>query len=262
MKVDEGQISQVINNLIINANQAMQEGGIARISAENIKLGATAALPLPPGRYIKLSIADQGGGISKEHLPKIFDPYFTTKEVGSGLGLTSAYSIIKKHDGLITVDSALGAGTTFHIYLPASDQKPSRKSREDLQVIPGKGRILVMDDEVAVRTVLERMLVTLGYEVDFALDGGEALEIFIRRRAAGEKFAALVLDLTIPGGMGGKAVLENLLKIDPGVKAIVSSGYFEDPIMAQFKEYGFRGVIAKPYKISELSEVLHRVITD
>jgi len=261
VRVDEGQISQVINNLVINADQAMPAGGIVRISAENVELGATAALPLPGGRYIKLSIADEGGGISKEHLPKIFDPYFTTKRVGSGLGLTSAYSIIKKHDGLITVASELGAGTTFHIYLPASHRKPSRKSREALQVIPGEGRILVMDDEVAVRTVLEKMLANLGYEVDFASDGEEALEIFTRRRAAGEKFAALILDLTVPGGMGGKAVLESILKIDPGVKAIVSSGYFEDPIMAQYQEHGFSGVIAKPYKISQLSEILHKVIT-
>jgi PAS domain S-box-containing protein len=261
VEVDEGQISQVINNLVLNAQQAMPAGGTVKIGAKNVKIGVNSDLSLAPGRYVQVSFIDQGCGIGPEQLSKVFDPYFTTKEVGSGLGLTSAYSIVRKHDGHIRVESDAGRGAAFHVYLPASRRKPLLQPQEEERIILGEGRILVLDDEAAVRAVLRRMLAKLGYEADFAANGEEAMEIFARKRASGEEFAALILDLTIPGGMGGKTVLEKLLKIDPQVKAIVSSGYSEDPIMAQFQEYGFRGVIAKPYKIAELSEILHRVIT-
>lgn len=262
VEVDEGQMSQVIHNLILNADQAMPEGGIIKISAENIVVGAEHALPKEGGRYVKIAIGDLGVGIPKEHLPKIFDPYFTTKEKRGGLGLAIAYSIIKKHDGLITVESEERAGTTFHIYLPAS-QKEVRTGKEERKglLLMGRGKILVMDDEEIIREIAGKMLSRIGYEVEVAIDGSEAIERYKIARESGHPFDAVILDLTIPGGMGGKEAVKRLLQIDPGVKAIVSSGYSDDPIMAESRRYGFRGCLAKPYKIQELSEVLHGVIT-
>jgi PAS domain S-box-containing protein len=260
VEIDEGQMSQVINNLIINAQQAMPEGGIIDVSAENMTVGSEHGLPLKGGRYVKIAIKDHGIGIPKEHLQKIFDPYFTTKQKGSGLGLATSYSIVRKHDGHITVDSELGAGTTFTIYLPASEKEiPTSKDKEEESLL-GKGRILVMDDEEVVRGVACEMLRRIGYEVEFARDGTEAIELYKRARESGQPFDAVILDLTVPGGIGGKEAIKRLLEIDPRVKAIVSSGYSNDPVMAKFREYGFRGVIAKPYKIEELSGVLRRII--
>ena len=216
-------------------------------------------MPLSAGRYIKISVRDQGIGIQEEHLPRIFDPYFTTKQKGSGLGLASAYAIINKHHGHIAVESKPGVGTTFHIYLPAVEQQTTPQPGEDRELLVGTGKILVMDDEEMVRDVLERLLARLGYEAEFARDGGEALEIFVQAHGSGQTFAAVILDLTVPGGMGGKETMARLLDIDPQIKAIVSSGYSDDPIMADFQKYGFSGVIAKPYRISELGKILYEV---
>jgi PAS domain S-box-containing protein len=259
-EVDEGQISQVINNLIINADQAMPEGGVIKVRAENMTVKPEHNLPLKEGKYIKITIEDQGTGISKEHLPKIFDPYFTTKQKGSGLGLATAYSIIKRHDGYISVESELGVGTTFHIYLPASEKELLKKKDEKERLFVGKGKILVMDDEEAVREVVGNMLKFLGYKVEFARDGTEAIELYKKAKESEKPFDAVILDLTVPGGMGGREAIQKLLEIDPKVKAIVSSGYSNDPIMSDFKKYGFRGVVAKPYKVKELSEELHKVM--
>jgi len=261
VEVDEGQMSQVINNVVINAQQAMPEGGIIKVRAENMTVGAgfKPAPTIEDGKYVKITIEDRGIGIPKEHLPKIFDPYFTTKQKGSGLGLATAYSIIKKHDGFITVESKVGVGTTFYIYLPASQKEILRKE-EGEKLLVGKGKILVMDDEKVVREVAGNMLDILGHEVEFASDGAEAIESYKIARESGQPFDVVILDLTVPGGMGGKEAIRKLLEIDPGVKAIVSSGYSNDPVMAEFRGYGFRGVIAKPYKIKELSEVLYNVI--
>ena len=260
VEIDEGQISQVLNNLIINADQAMPEGGIINISAENVIIGTKDILPLQEGRYIKLSIKDQGIGIPEEYLQKIFDPYFTTKQKGSGLGLTIAYSIIKNHKGHIAVESKLGAGSNFSIYLPAlKTQVPEEKEAEN-RPITGKGKIMVMDDEEVIRDSLGEILTFLGYEVGFARDGEEAITIYKKAKDTGQSFDAVILDLTIRGGMGGKETIGKLIEIDPKVKAIVSSGYSTDPVMADFKNYGFSGVVAKPYDIKELSEALDSVI--
>lgn len=260
LEVDPGQIGQVFQNLIINAIQAMPTGGTIHIQAENLELGEPNDLSLLAGKYVKISIRDQGLGIPAEYISKIFDPYFTTKQKGSGLGLATAYSIIKNHDGHIMVTSSLGEGTTFHIYLPASTQTIQRQPEADRQWLAGKGKILVMDDEAIVREVLGKMLVNLGYEARFAQDGAEAIQLFTEARAAGDAFDAVILDLTVPGGMGGKESIIHLRLIDPQIKAIVSSGYSEDPIMADFQKYGFSGVIAKPYRVSDLSKTLHEVI--
>ena len=259
---DEGQINQVVSNLLINADQAMPGGGIIKITAENILVKADSNLPVPPGKYVKFAIADQGVGIPPQYLDKIFDPYFSTKQKGSGLGLATAYSIIKNHSGHIQVESRMGVGTTFSIYLPATDKGVPAAAPETPKPIRWQGKVLVMDDEEMVREVLGRMLSRLGYEVDFAGDGSQAIDKFVGARADGRPFAAVILDLTIPGGMGGKETLEKLLRIDPQIKAIVSSGYSDNQVMADFQKYGFRAVLAKPYRLGELSKILQRVIAE
>jgi len=262
IEADPGQIGQAFQNLTINAIQAMPIGGTIKVWAENLTLGTASGLPLSAGRYIKISVRDQGMGIPAEHLPRIFDPYFTTKQKGSGLGLASAYAIIKKHHGHIAVESKPGVETTFHIYLPAVDQQVTPQPEEDRELLVGTGKILVMDDEEMVREVLGGMLSRLGYEVDFASDGSQAIEKYVKAKETNQPFDAVILDLTIPGGMGGKKAIKELLKIDPQAKAIVSSGYSDDPIMADFQKYWFSGVIAKPYKIAELGKVLNKVLLE
>ena len=259
VEVDRGQFSQVLHNLVINADQAMPDGGIITISAQNVLITAQEMLPLKAGRYVKLSIADQGLGIKAEHLSKIFDPFFSTKETGSGLGLAVAYSIIKNHDGLIAVESKPGAGTTIHLFLPASEKTPLQVATAKEDLYTGQGRILVMDDDDAVRKIAAEMLRHLGYTPELARDGREALELYQKNTTAGRPFAAVIMDLTIPGGMGGREAVAKLLAIDPAVKAIVSSGYANDPVMADFRRYGFSGIAPKPYKIQELSRTLHQV---
>ena len=260
-EVDEGQINQVINNLIINSQQAMPDGGTVTIRAENITMGTAYDLPLEPGAYIKVSVEDQGIGIPQEHLQRIFDPFFTTKQAGSGLGLATSYSIIERHKGHMTVESQIGVGTTFHIYLPASPEGVLMEVEEEKKPIMGEGRILVMDDEKHVRDTVAAVLSSIGYEAITAIDGVEAIEIYKEAMASDSPFDAIIIDLTIPGGMGGRETIQRLMEIDSEIKAIVSSGYSNDPILVNFREHGFMGFIPKPYKIQELSEILHRVIT-
>jgi PAS domain S-box-containing protein len=257
-EVDIGQISQVINNIVINANQAMPDGVIIKVAAENLIIEDGYGLPIKPGRHIKISITDQGVGIAENHLLNIFDPYFTTKQEGSGLGLATTYSIIKKHEGHITVESRLRIGTTFHIYLPASEKTVSEK--DEFNLIKGRGRVLVMDDEASLRKMTGRMLENLGYKPEFAKDGAEAIESYKKAIEAEKPYDAVILDLTIPGGMGGKDAVKKLLEISPEVKAIVSSGYSDDRVLSNFQEYGFKGVMPKPFESLSLSKVLHEVL--
>jgi two-component system cell cycle sensor histidine kinase/response regulator CckA len=257
-EVDFGQMSQGINNIVINADRAMPEGGIIRVAAENLIIDNGHGLPLKPGRYIRISITDHGVGIAEKHLSNIFDPYFKTKHGSNGLGLAATYSIIKGHDGHITVESQLGVGTTFHIYLPASDKAVPEK--EEVRLIKGRGRILVMDDEELIREMVGRMLEKLGYEPEFAKDGAEAIGIYKAAMESGMTYDAVILDLTIPGGMGGKEAVKKLLEIDPEVKAIVSSGYSDDLILSNFREYGLKGIMPKPFGTLSLSKVLHEVL--
>ena len=257
-EVDVGQINQVINNIVINANQAMPKGGTIQVAAENLIIEARHDFPIKPGRYIRISIKDQGVGIAEDHLLNIFDPYFTTKYEGSGLGLATTYSIIKKHDGHITAESQLGFGTTFHIYLPASEKAVPEK--EEVKLIKGQGRILVMDDEASLMKVVGRMLGNLGYESEFATDGAEAIRMYKEAQESEKPFDAVILDLTVPGKMGGKKCITKLLQIDPEVKAIVSSGYSDDPVLSIFQEYGFKGMMPKPFESRSLGKVLHEVL--
>ncbi len=261
VEVDEGQISQVINNMVINACQAMPGGGTIRLECENVTVGEKDIMGLEEGAYVKISVEDRGVGIPREHLKKIFSPYFTTKEQGRGLGLATCYSIIKNHDGHISFETRPGEGTTFNVYLPASRKGSRMEKKEEESFLAGKGKILVMDDEEIVREVACTMLRTLGYEVEVAGNGREAIELYVRRKESGQPFSAVIMDLTVPGGMGGRETVEKLKKIDRGVRAIVSSGYSNDPIMADYRKFGFNGVITKPYRINELSKTVFRVIT-
>ena len=260
VEVDEGQIAQVISNLIINASQAMPGGGVINLLAENIVVDERQGIPLNNGRHVKISVTDHGIGISKEHFQQIFDPYYTTKRGGSGLGLAIAYSIVKRHNGYIDVKSIPGKETTFSIYLPASPKEALAEKESGEKIRGGKGKILVMDDEKMIRDVVGDMLGILGYEAEFAKDGAEAVELYKKAEQSVRPFDAVIMDLTVPGGMGGKEAVRKLAEIDPEVKAIVSSGYSDDPVMADFRKYGFSNVVAKPYNIKELGDALYEVL--
>lgn len=258
--VDESQISQVISNLVINADQAMPEGGVISICCENVVLDGFNAVSLPAGEYVRITVSDEGIGIPQEHLSKVFDPYFTTKPRGSGLGMATAYSVIKKHNGHIIVDSVVDTGTVFKVYLPAHSHGTIKEESIDDQVAEGKGKILVMDDYEEVRKTMGEMLKRLGYQVDLAVDGNQVYSLYRQAREAGQPYDAVIIDLTIPGGMGARETIKRLLQLDPEVKAIVSSGYTNDRVMAEYWQLGFQGMITKPYSLKELSEVLLRVI--
>ena len=263
VEIDLGQMSQVINNVVLNGIHAMPEGGQIYIGAENILIGHNGP-ELKHGKYVKVTIKDTGSGIPKEHLPRIFEPYFTTKHAGSGLGLATTYSIIKKHDGHIEVASEIGKGTIFSIFLPAfaGNAALNLLPIEEQSLKKGMGRVLLMDDDDMVRATTSEMLKRIGYEVVVSAEGNEALEKYKTARDSGEPFDAVILDLTIPGGMGGKDTILKLQEFDPGVKAIVSSGYSSDSIMANYLQYGFSGVLTKPYQTKDLSRVLQKVILD
>ncbi len=263
-EVDEGQISQVISNLVINAQQAMPEGGEVEITAENVTITEGQVPGLSPGTYVRLSVQDHGEGIAEEHLSRIFDPYFTTKEQGNGLGLATAYSIVNKHHGKIMVESNTDSGTLFSIYLPALEDGgnlPSKTGEREVDLLKGKGKILVMDDEEFVLRVVRKMLSVAGYEVESAGNGREAIKKYKEAMRNREPFQVVIMDLTIPGGMGGTETLQELLKMDPEVKAVVSSGYSNDPVMAYYQRYGFRGCITKPIHMGELLKTISEVIS-
>jgi CheY-like chemotaxis protein len=223
-------------------------------------LGPSKIVSLKEGKYVKIKIEDHGIGIAREHLSKIFDPYFTTKRGGSGLGLSAAYSIIKKHDGMIVAESELGKGSRLQIYLPASEKKCKKPAAAVSVPARGQGRILIMDDDEIVRDSCRAILQELGYEAELACDGAEAIEAYRKAKEAGKPFNAVIMDLTIPGGLGGKETIQRLLEFDPGVKAIVSSGYSNDPVIAQYADFGFRGVVTKPYRVKALGDTVYAVV--
>lgn len=271
--IDATQIGHVIHNIVTNAREAMPDGGIIKVTAKNVFIGKDGFLAMEKGKYVKISIKDHGAGISEDHMENIFDPYFSTKEMGAqkgvGLGLSISHSIIKQHNGEIALESQDGIGTTVFLYIPASEKElpenkpteiPLKKEAEE-NPVAGKGNILVMDDEQLIRDTVGHMLSYLGYEVVFSKDGDEAIEVYKNAKKSQKPFAAVILDLTIRGGMGGKKTMRMLLDIDPDIKGIVSSGYSNDPVMADFKNYGFSGVVAKPFSIQELSKELSDVIT-
>ncbi|MFI5304249.1 MAG: PAS domain-containing protein [Nitrospiria bacterium] len=262
IEADESQMNQVIQNLIINAKQAMPLGGTIRIEAKNLSIGEQASQDtgLRKGNYLSISVQDHGTGIPKENLSKIFDPYFTTKTKGSGLGLSITHSIIKRHQGIITAESNPTDGTTFLIYLPASPQV--RVLQEDMEeaVTHGKGRVLVMDDEESVLKIAGKILIHLGYDADLVKNGTEAVKLFKIAKESGRPFDVVLTDLTVPGDLGGVETLFRLREIDPQVKVIVSSGYSNDPAMADFKSIGFTDCLKKPYREFEVNQTVKRVL--
>ncbi len=261
VKVDTTQISRVVQNLVINAEQAMDKGGLLAIGLSNVVLEDPSPFPLEPGRYVKASFRDEGCGIAPALLTKIFDPYVTTKSSGTGLGLAVAFSNVAQHGGHITLESRVGLGTTFHVYLPASDGLDSRERRvSGDSAEPGSGRILVMDDEPAVKDVCAEMLRFLGYEVETTQDGQEAIDLFLSRREEGRPFDLVITDLTVPGGMGGKVVAERLRRTVPEVRVIAASGYYHDPVMARYGDHGFVGALRKPFTTVELGELVSGVL--
>jgi PAS domain S-box-containing protein len=254
---DEGQIAQVIQNVVLNADQAMPLGGTVTVTARNLAAAEAVAHPgLGPRDHVEIAVRDEGVGIPAQYLDKIFDPYFTTKEKGSGLGLATSYSIVKNHDGKIEVESAPGSGTSFTIYLPGVAAAAPTAVGPEVPAGTRTGRILVMDDDELVRTIAGQLLAALGHEVVQAERGETALEEYQSAREAGRPFDIVILDLTIRGGMGGAETMRRLLEIDAGVKAVVSSGYSDDEVTSAFREHGFRAFLKKPYRLEELKATL------
>ena len=257
--VDQAQVSQAFNNIFINAVQAMPEGGIVQVRAVNVPAGTQVGLSISISNQVKISIQDHGQGISPENLSRVFDPFFTTKHKSRGLGLATAYSIMRRHEGHIEVESKPGDGATFHLYLPASNRTAASATDYQLRACVGEGRVLVMDDEPDILTLSQAVLKRLGYDVEVASDGTEALKRYREAAESGKPFVAVIMDLTIPGGMGGQEAIRHFREFDPQVRAIVSSGYSNDPVMADFLKYGFRGMVAKPYRIADLAKTLKEV---
>ncbi len=259
---DEGQLSQVINNLVINAKQAMPGGGILNIKAYNYFHDGRSNLPLEKGKYVCFLIQDHGIGIDEKSLQRIFDPYFTTKKTGSGLGLAVTFSIIKRHNGYIKVQSKVGEGTTFYVYLPASEKQKSEKSNKKDSIKPLNGKVLLMDDEEVIREVGTEILKSFGLKVKTAKDGQEAIQIFQDALQKNDRFDLVILDLTVPGGKGGKETIKDLHKMDEKIKAIVSSGYSNDPILSNYKVHGFSGFVSKPYRMEEMYTAVKNVLSE
>ncbi|MBT3220120.1 MAG: response regulator, partial [Proteobacteria bacterium] len=254
---DPGQINQVINNLVINAVQAMPDGGTIEIHSENVSIDTSSHLPLAKGNYVCTTVNDTGEGISEDRLSRIFEPYYTTRSGGSGLGLASAFHILNGHEGTICVSSTMGEGTSFYFYLPASNGDIEETASPD--VITGRGQILIMDDDEAIRHTLAQMLRELGYDVKWARDGQQAIDLFVKHHGTAQAFDAVILDLTVPGGMGGEEVVARLHQIDPTIRAIVSTGYFTHPVLAAPREYGFKRGLSKPFNIHQLGTVVRAV---
>ncbi|MEW6320868.1 MAG: ATP-binding protein [Acidobacteriota bacterium] len=264
VEADTGQLTQAINNIVLNAKQAMPAGGVVQLSATNATLAVgDAPGHLTEGDYVRILISDRGTGIPAHLLPKVFDPYFTTKRQASGLGLATSYSIVRNHGGRISIDSKVGVGTTVEILLPRTTRQPRAVApppREARAVT--RARVLVMDDEDAVRELLGEMLSCLGYDATLTCDGDQAITAAARALGEQKPFDAAIMDLTIPGGMGGKEAILKLRQIQPTVRAIVSSGYADDPVMADFESYGFDGVVTKPYTIKDLGRALETLLAE
>jgi PAS domain S-box-containing protein len=260
IEADEGQLSQVVNNLVINAKEAMPTGGRLLVQGSNVTTVAGEVATLAAGRYVRLVIADEGPGMPASVLDRIFDPYFTTKERGSGLGLATAFSIIRQHDGYIMAESEVGRGTRMILYLPATDRRPEQAMADMAAGFLFNGRALLVDDEEVVREVGSNMLRELGLEVDAVADGTQALELYARAHKNGTPHEVVILDLTIPGGVGAKDALTRLRELDPNVRAVVATGYSSDPVVADHEQLGFAAVLVKPYRLEDLRGVLRAVL--
>ncbi|MDA8432345.1 MAG: ATP-binding protein [Nitrospiraceae bacterium] len=264
VEADEGQLMQVIQNIALNADEAMSGRGTVTVAIENADIPRDSIVGLSGGgRFVRVSIRDTGAGIPEEDLPRIFDPYFTTKQKGSGLGLAAAYSIIRNHGGVIQVESEVSKGSLFIVYLPAAKKAEEGTLPASVPAAPTKkGRVLFMDDEVLMRDVAGEMIAVLGHEIQSAADGSAAIEMFRRARDEGRPFDVVILDLTVKGGMGGEEALRHLREIDPFVKAVVSSGYAGNAIVADYRAHGFAAFLNKPYRLEALRECLNALLAE
>jgi len=259
-EVDAGQVTQVVNNLVINAIQAMPQGGDLFITLENRNLVRADKIPVPEGSYLHIGVRDTGIGIPKDYLTKVFDPYFTTKETGNGLGLASCYTIIKNHGGLLDVESVEGKGTEFHIYLPANVSGTCQQQATAREPVHGSGRVLLMDDDESIRNTSANILHSLGYKTVTVLNGPEAIEVYQKAIDRVDPFDAVVMDLTVPGGMGAQETMKRILEIDPEATGIVTSGYNNSPVVSSYRNYGFKAALTKPFDIVEFSIILSDLI--
>lgn len=257
--IDRGQLEQVVCNIILNADQAMPDGGVVTISSDNVEMHDEAESSLPAGRYVCLTFEDNGIGIPEQNRAQIYDPFFTTKQTGNGLGIPTVHSIIKQHGGHMDISSIVDEGTVIHIYLPASETPTAIRSETNHTPHTGSGLVLVLDDNDMVLRMARMLLEHMGYDPVCVRDGRDAIEAYRLAMDKRTPFKLLLLDLTIPGGMGGDKTIRALREIDPGVKAIVSSGHGSDPIMSNYAELGFCAAIAKPYTLAQLSQVLNQV---
>jgi CheY-like chemotaxis protein len=265
IEADEDQIRQVVENILRNAMEAMPAGGKITIAVRNVRISPEDRLPLMEEDYVRISVTDEGKGILAEDIPKIFDPYYTTKGMGSekgvGLGLAICFAIVRKHNGSISVESVQDRGSVFHINLPAYKHEISREAASTGKPARhDEGRVLLLDDEELVLEIGKELLEYLGYSVTTVQSGEEAVVLYKQAMALKSPFDAVILDLAIPGSLGGKEVMRELMRIDPDVKAIISSGYLTDPIVADYREYGFADVLTKPYDSNELDQKLKKVI--
>jgi len=265
-QIDESQMHQVVHSLVTNAAEAMPQGGTIEIGAQNVNLTADQIQPLKAGHYIKWFVRDRGVGISQEHMKKLFDPYFTTKQMGSvkgmGLGLAICYSIVKSHEGMMVVDSTPGSGTTFTVYIPASngeknDKKPA--AAKEAEVAP-KRNVLLVDDEQILLDVTGSMLQHIGYNVVTAKNHGDAMEHYQRAKEEGNPFSLIIMDLTMRGDEGGEIAIGRWKNAHPEVKAVISSGYMNDPVIEEYWKYGFVGAMVKPYSLMELKSSLEKIL--
>jgi len=260
VEIDEGQLYQVLNNILINSQQAMKNGGKIQISMENLNIEKQTELPLEPGKYIQIKIHDNGSGISKKHIPFVFDPFYTTREEGSGLGLATSYSIIKKHEGHIEIQSIKNKGTTLIIYLPASSEKVETPIPKNITSKEYSGSILLMDDDDIVKKIAASMLQKIGFTVTVVSHGDDAIDEYKKRFNTEKAFSLCILDLTIRGGKGGEETISLLKEFDPQIRALVTSGYSDDDIMKNYNKYGFIGVAPKPYSIELLKESIENAL--
>lgn len=260
VQVDEGQFNRVFHNIILNADQAMPEGGTVTIAARNVGEDESKPVTLPAGRYVSVRISDEGVGIPAEHFDKIFDPYFSTKTEGSGLGLAVAHSIVQNHGGEIIVKSRVGRGTSFEVWIPACTDEPASSTKSPPRDTPARFKVLILEDDPAVAQVIERQLARLGGDVTLTRGGEATVRAFRAATQAKAPYDLLILDLTIPGGFGGKAVAAELRGSKGATKFVVSSGYSHDPVMSQFRDHGFDGVLQKPYTLAELSALIQSLL--
>jgi CheY-like chemotaxis protein len=251
VEVDSGQINQVVQNLVINAIQAMPHGGTIHVSAENVIQRGT--------RFVRWTVGDQGVGIPADQLSRVFDPFFTTKRAGTGLGLAVSHSIIAKHGGWMAVESAVGAGTTFSVYLPAADVDPPEQELPSLIPPHAPVRVLVMDDEPMVHRALSRALGRGAHQAVCVETGEEAVLKYRQAVATGHRFDVVILDLTVRGGMGGRDTAREILHEDPEAKIVVASGYCDDPVMASYREFGFVASMAKPFSSEDVIRLIARI---